>query len=135
MQVWVYWSEIIRNLGLALAAFGGLYLAWRKLAPEMKQAGSAAAKAELDRRAHVVELFNRSAGQLTDERLAVRLCAIYVLREIGRDFPDLANPIFELLAAHLRERQLQYGDEPPPIDVEEIVATLRLRIGKERDDA
>lgn len=105
------------------------------MTPELKQAGTAAAKAELDRRAHVVELFNRAAGQLTDERLEVRLCAIYVLREIGRDFPDLANPVFELLAAHLRERHRNYGDGEPPIDVQEIIATLRMRIITEPSDA
>jgi hypothetical protein len=110
----VYVSEIVRNLGLALAAFGGLYLAWRKLAPELKQAGTAEAKAVLERRTHVVELFNRAVGQLSDQRLEVRLAAIYVLRETARDFPDLANPVFELLQAHLRERIQDYGDAEPP---------------------
>lgn len=97
MQTWVLLSEIVRNLGLALAAIVGAVLAWRKLTPELTQAGSAATQAELARRAHVTELFNRAAGQLGDARLEVRLAAIYVLREIGRDFPDLADPVFELL--------------------------------------
>jgi hypothetical protein len=131
MQTWVLVSEVIRNIGLALAAFGGLLLAWRKLAPELTQAGTAAAKAELERRAHVVELFNRAAGQLSDDRLEVRLGAIYVLREVGRDFPDLSNPVFELLQAHLRERNLVYGDAEPPIDVQAIIETLRMRIVKD----
>jgi len=127
VQNWVYLSEVVRNLGLALAAFGGLYLAWRKLAPELKQAGTAEAKAVLERRTHVVELFNRAVGQLSDDRLEVRLGAIYVLRETARDFPDLANPVFELLQAHLRERAVDYGTAEPPVDVREIVETLRLR--------
>ena len=121
-------SEVVRNLGLAIAAFGGLFLAWRKLTPERTQAGSAAVQAELARRAHVTELFNRAVGQLMDERLEVRLCAIYVLREVSLDFPDLANPIFELLQVHLRERGVGYGDAPPPIDVQTIIETLRMRI-------
>ena len=128
MQTWVFLSEIVRNLGLALAALVGAALAWRKLAPEMKQAGSAASQAELARRAHVTELFNRAAGQLGDERLEVRLAAIYVLREIGRDFPDLADPVFELLQAHLRERRSRYEDSEPPIDVKAVIETLRMRI-------
>lgn len=128
MQTWVLFSEIVRNVGLALAAFGGVVLAWWKLAPERTQAGSAAAQADLARRAHVTELFNRAAGQLGEERLEVRLAAIYVLREIGRDFPDLANPVFELLQAHLRERQTGYQDAAPPIDVQAIMATLLMRI-------
>lgn len=128
MPVWIAFSEIVRNLGLALAAFGGVYLAWRKLSPEIKQAGAAAAKADLDRRGHVYELFNRAVGQLSDARLEVRLGAVYVLRELGRDFPDLANPVFELLSAYLRDRAQAYGDAEPPIDVQEIIATLRMRI-------
>jgi hypothetical protein len=128
MQTWIALSEIVRNLGLAVAAVIGALLAWRKLTPELRQAGSAATQAELARRAHVTELFNRAAGQLGDERLEVRLAAIYVLREIGRDFPDLAAPIFELLQAHLRQRQSRYEGPEPPIDVQAIIETLRLRI-------
>ncbi|MGU3328454.1 hypothetical protein ACLBXB_16065 [Methylobacterium mesophilicum] len=94
----------------------------------MKQAGSAATQVELARRAHVTELFNRAAGQLGDGQLEVRLAAIYVLREIGRDFPDLADPVFELLQAHLRERRSRYEESEPPIDVTAIVETLRMRI-------
>ncbi|WP_246688108.1 hypothetical protein [Methylobacterium sp. WL120] len=116
MQTWILVSEIVRNAGLALAAFGGVILAWWTLTPE------------LARRAHVTELFNRAAGQLGDERLEVRLAAIYVLREIGRDFSDLANPVFELLQAILRERQADYRDLDPPVDVQAIMATLRMRI-------
>lgn len=128
MQTWIHVSEIVRNVGLALAAFGGVILAWWKLTPERAQASSAATQAELARRAHVTELFNRAAGQLGDERLEVRLAAIYVLREIGRDFSDLANPVFELLQAILRERQADYRDLDPPVDVQAIMATLRMRI-------
>jgi hypothetical protein len=46
----------------------------------------------------VAELFNRAVGQLTDAKLEVRLGAIYTLRQIARDFPDLAEPTFELLS-------------------------------------
>ncbi|MFD0936698.1 hypothetical protein ACFQ12_16140 [Methylobacterium trifolii] len=128
-------SEIVRNLGLALAAFGGLVLAWRKLTPERTQAGSAAAQAELARRAHVTELFNRAVGRLVDERLEVRLGAIYVLREVSRDFPDLANPVFELLQTHLRMRRPDDSDPNPPIDVQAIISTLRMRIGADEKSA
>lgn len=114
-------SEIVRNLGLAAAALVGLWLAWRKLTPERTQA-------DLARRAHVVELFNRAVGQLSDERLEVRLGAIYVLRDISLGFPDLAEPVVELLQIHLRERTTGYSDNPPPVDVQAIVATLRMRI-------
>lgn len=74
----------------------------------------------------MVELFNRAAGQLGDEKLEVRLAAIYVLREVGRDFPDLADPVFELLQAFLATKDA-YGDIEPPVDVQAINEARRLR--------
>ncbi len=96
------------------------------------QARSASRQAELARRAHVTELFNRAVGQLRDPNLEVRLAAIYVLREVAKDFPDLSDPIFELLQAYLRVGKIDYGDEEPPIDVQEIIRLLRSKL--ERSD-
>ncbi|GGD01513.1 hypothetical protein [Aureimonas glaciei] len=117
MQTWIALSEILRNLALAVAAGIGAFLAWRKLGPETSQV-------ELARRAHVTELFNRAAGQLGDERLEVRLAAIYVLREVGRDFPDLSRPVFELLQIHLQGKQAEYGDREPPVDIRVLIEVL-----------
>jgi len=128
MSNWVALSEIVRNAALAVAAFVGAYLAWRQLSPAASQARSASTQAELARRAHVTELFNRAVGQLRDPNLEVRLAAIYVLREVAKDFPDLSNPIFELLQAYLRAGKIDYGDQEPPIDIQEIVKLLRGRL-------
>ena len=125
---WVAVSEIVRNLALALAAFVGTYLAWRQLSPAASQARAAGTQAELARRAHVTELFNRAIGQLRDRSLEVRLAAIYVLRELARDFPDLSHPIFEVLQAYLRSGEIDYGDEEPPIDIQEIIRLLRSKL-------
>ena len=130
MSTWVAVSEIIRNVALTVAAFVGAALAWFQLRPAALQAGSARVQAELARRAHVTELFNRAAGQLRDPKLEVRLAAIYVLREVARDFPDLSDPIFELFQAYLRAGDIDYGDELPPIDVQEIIKLLRNRLGE-----
>lgn len=128
MSIWVSLSEILRNVALAIAAFVGAYLAWRQLSPVASQARSASTQAELARRAHVTELFNRAVGQLRDPSLEIRLAAIYVLREVAKGFPDLSDPIFELLQAYLRVGKIDYGDEPPPIDVQEIISLLRSRL-------
>jgi len=130
MSNWVALSEIVRNAALAVAAFVGAYLAWRQLSPAASQARAASTQAELARRAHVTELFNRAVGQLRDPNLEVRLAAIYVLREVAKDFPDLSDPIFELFQAYLRAGNINYGDEEPPIDVKEIVNLLRSRLEK-----
>ena len=133
MSTLVAISEIVRNLALAIAAVIGALLAWRQLSPAALQARSASMQANLARRAHVTELFNRAVGQLRDPNLEVRLAAIYVLREVVKDFPDLANPVFELLQAYLRASDINYGDDEPPVDIREIVKLIRSRL-RERDD-
>lgn len=113
---------------IALAGFG-VYVAWKRLLPATTQADAARTQAQLARRSHVTELFNRAVGQLRDPNIEVRLAAIYVLREIARDFPDLSNPIFETLQAFIRESDVDYGDDEPPIDVRAIIDILKDRLG------
>ena len=129
MADWIAISELFRNAAITFAAIVGAVLAWRQLSPAALQAKSANAQAELARRAHVVELFNRAAGQLRDPNLEIRLAAIYVLREVAKDFPDLSTPVFELLQAYLRVGNIDYGNDEPPIDVQEIMKVLRSRLG------
>ena len=129
MADWIAISELFRNAAITFAAIVGAVLAWRQLSPAALQAKSANAQAELARRAHVVELFNRAAGQLRDPNLEIRLAAIYVLREVAKDFPDLSTPVFELLQAYLRAGNIDYGDDEPPIDVQEITKVLQSRLG------
>jgi hypothetical protein len=62
MSAWVALSEILRNVALTVAATVGAILAWRQLSPAALQARSANTQAELARRAHVTELFNRAVG-------------------------------------------------------------------------
>ena len=130
MSQWVALSELLRNVALTFAAIVGAILAWRQLSPAALQAKSANAQADLARRAHVTELFNRAVGQLRDPNLEVRLAAIYVLRELAKDFPDFSNPVFELLQAYLRAGGIDYGDDDPPIDILEIGKVLRSRLGE-----
>ena len=103
---WLLFSEVIRNLGLVFAAFIGIYLAWKRVSAATIQADASLRQADLARRDHVAELFNRAVTQVTHEKLEVRLGAIYTLRQIANDFPDLAGPTFELMTAYLRERAL-----------------------------
>jgi hypothetical protein len=117
-------SEIARNLGFLFAALIGGYLAWKRVTAATRQADAALAQSELARRDHVAELFNRAVGQLNDAKLEVRLGAVYTLRQIARDFPDLAGPTFELLSTYMRENAPKYGGSEPPTDIREIMDTL-----------
>jgi hypothetical protein len=123
---WLAFSEV-RDLALVLGGAIGLYIAWRRAAASTRQADASLQQAELARRDHVAELFNRAVGQLTHEKLEVRLGAIYTLRQVARDFSDLAEPTFELLTTYLRESVGDYGDHEPPVDVREIMNTLKDR--------
>jgi hypothetical protein len=75
-----------------------------------RQADAALRQAELARRDHVAELFNRAVGQLDDEKLQVRLGAIYMLGQISRDFPDLTDAVSDLLSVYARQSALDYGE-------------------------
>jgi hypothetical protein len=110
----------------------GIGPAWPRVRAADRQAEAQLEQAELARREHVAELFNRAVGQLDDEKLHVRLGAIYTLREISQDFPDLTKAVLELLFTYLRERKPGEGDAPPPPDVREIMRIVRERIPDER---
>jgi hypothetical protein len=125
---WLEISEIFRNYGLLIGGAFGLYLAWRRTSASSSQADASLQQAELARRDHVAELFNRAVGQLTDNKLEIRLGAIYMLRQITESFPDLSESTFELLTAYLRESAKDYGDSEPPVDVREIMNILRDRL-------
>ncbi|MCE7030438.1 hypothetical protein [Jiella avicenniae] len=133
METLVDLSEILRNLALTAAAAVGAYLAWKKLGPETTQAGSAVFQATLARRAHVMELFNRAPGQLADEKMEVRLAAIYILGEITVDFPDLSEPVFKLLEHHLDATMAKFDGEDVPLDASAIMEVLRRRVSDEFD--
>jgi hypothetical protein len=74
MSAWVAMSEILRNIALTVAATVGAILAWRQLSPAALQARSANTQAELARRAHVTELFNRAVEQLREAGSEVGGC-------------------------------------------------------------
>jgi len=120
-------SEIVRNYALVIGGIIGILLAWMRVTASTRQADASLQQAELARRDHVAELFNRAVGQLTHEKLEIRLGAIYTLRQVARDFPDLAEPTFELLTTYLRESVGAYGDREPPVDVREVMNILKDR--------
>jgi hypothetical protein len=123
MAVWVALSEIIRNIGLVAAASVGIYLAWKRVVASNKQAEAQLRQAEVSRRDHVAELFNRAVSQLKDDKLEVRLGAILTLESVCTDFIDLSAPMIELLTTYIREDKVDYGETEPPVD---IVAITRI---------
>ena len=121
-------SEIIRNYGIVLGGGLGIWLAWKRTTASTDQAQAQLRQAELARRAHVAELFNRAVGQLKDKKLEIRLGAIYTLQQVCKDFPGLAAPIYKLLTTYLQESRVNYGDRKPPIDVVAIFDVLNEKL-------
>ncbi len=121
-------SEVIRNYGIVVGGAVGIWLAWMRTIAANRQAEAQLKQAELARRDHVAELFNRSVGQLKDKKLEVRLGAIFTLQQVCKDFPDLADPVFKLLTTYLQENRVNYGNRKPPIDVSTIIGILGDRL-------
>jgi hypothetical protein len=125
-QCWVSLSEIIRNIGLLVGGALGIYLAWKRVTASNMQAEAQLRQAELSRRHHVAELFNRAVGQLKDEKLEIRLGAILTLGQICTDFQDLSDPVIQLLSTYLKQEKVDYGETDAPADIGEIIRIIAL---------
>lgn len=118
------WSEILRNVSIFIGGAAGLWIAWRRVTAATRQADAALRQTEHSRRGRVAELCNVAIGQLADEKLEVRLGAIFMLRQIANDFPEFTRALHDLLATYLRTSVKPY-DGDPPADVQEIMKILR----------
>jgi hypothetical protein len=85
-------AEALRNLALIFGGAIGIWLAWLRVdaaneqaKAQTRQAEVAARQAELGQRKLIAELFSQAVGQLRDEKMEVRLFAIYSLRQIFDD--------------------------------------------------
>lgn len=130
-------SELVRNYGLVAAGAIGIILAWWRSRASNRQAVAALRQAELARRDHVVEMFNRAIDQLGSEKLEVRLGAIYTLKRLSRDpqYSDYRVPILETLTAYVREHtrdDANVGD--PPADIREIMRLLNEALTQSVDN-
>ena len=126
MAFWVALSEVIRNFGPVAAALVGICLAWKRVVASNKQADAQLLQAELSRRNHVTELFNRAVGQLKDEKLEIRLGAILTLGQVCTDFRDLSGPVIQPLTTYLKQEKVNYGEIDAPADIGEIIRIIAL---------
>jgi hypothetical protein len=115
-------SEIVRNYGIVLGGAIGIAVAvWRAIAAD-RQSRAQRDQVAQSRREHVAEMFGQAVAKLDDEKLHVRLGAIYALREIVEAYPDLSRPTIDLLSGYLAD--VNYEDEEPPADVRAIMAMI-----------
>jgi hypothetical protein len=116
---------ILLGAGAILAALG---LLWRRVTASEHAAMDAVRLAEDTQRR---ERFMRAVGQLADERLEVRLGAIYALEQVANESRQQHQPAIEVLCAYLRERAAWDPDRPSaprlPTDVQAVLTVIGRR--------
>jgi hypothetical protein len=117
-NAWDWYSENRENLTPLGALVGGALLAWaalRQARSATRQAGISADQAETARRRHeeqtkadyqrrITENFSKAIEQLGNDKIAVRLGAIYTLERISRESSTEYWTVMETLTAYVRER-------------------------------
>jgi len=130
----VEFSEIVRNYAIVFGGVAGLLIAfWRGLAAN-RQAKASLDQAAIARRGHVTELFNNAVGQLSDERLEIRLGAIYTLKQVSMDYPAFAGPVFQIFSAYVRERSRIIENDEPSADIRSIMELVREALTERQDE-
>ena len=124
-MTFVAFSEILRNLALAVAAGIGSWFAWRRLYPASAQAEASVDQAALARRSHARTLFRDAAGDLGSDGLEVRLAAILVLGELSRDHPELTDASLQIVSAYVRRRNTTFDPKEPPQDVAAAIGLIQ----------
>ena len=129
-------AESIYKLGVLTGGIVGLYLAANRVAAankqaeaQIRQADASTRQAELGQTKLVTDLFGQAVGQLRDEKLEIRLLAVYTLRRIAADFPGYRAAVLELLSSYIRENNSKWGDSEPPIDIQEINNVISASVG------
>jgi hypothetical protein len=132
MAWWLDVLQLAQGFGLATVAGIGVVIGTLRVVAANRQATAALHQAELARRDHVAELFNRAVGQLDAPKLQVRLGAVHTRRPIAIGVPDLTRAVLDLPSVDLREGAGGYGNSEPPSDVRAITDLLRTLSRKER---
>lgn len=123
----VEWSEVIRNWAIVGGGAIGVGLAfWRGIAAD-RQSRASRSQAEIARRAHTTEVFKDAVEQLNNDRVEIRLGAIFTLTQISDDFPEFRHYVFQLLMTCVKEwTDGSDAGENPPRDVVEMVKFIQV---------
>jgi hypothetical protein len=129
-------SEVWRNWAILVGGGAGLVIAvWRGYAADRLSKASQS-QADIARRAHITEVYKDAVGQLSHERLEIRLGAIFTLKQIGEDFPEFRHYVFQILTAYVKGRSAGANpDEEVARDLKEIMDFLhdnRPAVSEER---
>src|SRR5262249_27882236 len=120
-------QTLLLCLGAGLILVALALLCWRVSVHERAARASQAAQLDAQRDEH----FTRAVAQLADERLEVRLGAVYGLEQLAAESAARHWPAIEVLCAFLRSRAGWEADRPPPAklptDVQAVLTVLGRR--------
>jgi hypothetical protein len=120
-------QTLVLLFGTGLIA-SALAILWRRAAAGERAAHASLAVAQEAQRS---ERFGRAVAQLADDRLMVRIGALYVLEQIAAESASQHWPIMEVLCAYLREHAGWVAERPRPerlpIDVQTVLTVLGRR--------
>ncbi|MYC26973.1 MAG: pentapeptide repeat-containing protein [Nitrospira sp. SB0662_bin_26] len=130
-------SEIVRNLGLVIAAIIALPLAiWRSIVAE-RQAIASQRQAETAQRSLLNERYQKGAEMLGSDILPVRLGGIYALAHLAHEHPEEYHiQIMQLLCAFVRtppeenEKSEAADRDQQAIRIREDIQAILTAIGK-----
>lgn len=127
--------EAVSRIGLLAGGSIGLYLAWmrvvatnRQAEAQIRQADAATKQAEIGRRKLATDVFQQAVEQLGNEKIEIRLFAIYSLRHIIDTYPEDKTAVLALLAQYVRQQPQKWGESDPPVDVQEIFKILESNL-------
>ena len=120
-------------MALIIGGAIGLYLAWQRVAvanrqaeAQIDQAHSSARQADVGQQKLVTDLIAQAVGQLRDEKLEMRLLAVYTLRRIAVEHANYKQDVIEVLGACVRDNAARDADGDPPLDIQEILQFLGI---------
>ena len=126
MEIWVDFSEILRNLALGIVAILGLLVAWRRMQAATRQADASLEQQRLANDALMQEIFSTAVENLSRESMTLRVGGILSLSGLAATDRSSRLIVFELLAAYIQERQTQSDQEELDLDIKHALQTIRL---------
>lgn len=97
-------SEVLRNLGIIVAAFVGLGVAWWRADSASDQATIANKQANLTEQGQITDRYTKAVEMLAGDSLRTRVGAVYALARISQDSTERDHiPVMEVLTQFIRE--------------------------------
>jgi hypothetical protein len=127
VRSWQFWTqkpEDVRNLSLVVLGCISVLAGSIGVVFSYFRTSAANLQAQIAEQGHITDRFTKAVEQLGNDKLEVRLGAIYALERIARDSRRDHGPIMETLIAYVREN----APWPPKGDAEGLEELLAVAV-------